>query len=62
MCLDHYSDFLNLTKIAIKIGPPIKAVKIPIGNSEGSTILLLKVSAVSNKILPHTADKGRIKA
>jgi hypothetical protein len=35
-------------------------VKIPIGISEGGTIVRLIVSAPNNKILPHTADKGRI--
>lgn len=45
----------------MKIGAPIIAVKIPMGNSDGSTTLLLTVSAVSNKTLPKMADNGKIK-
>jgi hypothetical protein len=45
----------------MKTGPPITAVKIPIGNSEGATMVLLSVSANSNKILPQMADNGKIK-
>ena len=45
----------------MKIGPPINDVKIPIGNSEGATIVRLKVSAINNKILPQIADKGNMK-
>lgn len=47
--------------MAMKIGAPIMAVRIPIGNSDGSTMLLLKVSAVSSKILPKIAESGRMK-
>ena len=44
----------------MKIGPPINDVKIPIGNSDGATILLLMVSAIKSKILPKTADRGKM--
>lgn len=47
--------------MAMKIGPPISDVKIPIGNSEGATMVLLIVSANSNKMLPQIADNGKIK-
>lgn len=46
--------------MAINIGAPIKAVKIPIGISEGAAIVLLIVSAESNKMLPKIADIGRM--
>ena len=46
----------------MKIGPPINAVRIPIGSSEGSTMLLLKVSAVNSKMLPQMADNGKMNA
>ena len=42
------------------MGAPIKAVKMPIGISEGAAIVLLMVSAESNKMLPKIADIGRI--
>jgi len=45
----------------MKIGPPINDVKIPIGNSEGATIVRLIVSASNNKILPQIADNGKMK-
>ena len=47
--------------MAMKIGPPINDVKIPIGNSEGETMVLLIVSAISNKTLPKMADSGKMK-
>lgn len=43
------------------MGAPIIAVKIPMGNSDGSTTLLLTVSAVNSKTLPKIADSGKIK-
>ena len=61
MTFYHLSVFLNLIKIAIKIGPPISDVKIPIGNSEGATIVLLIVSANNNRMLPQMADNGKMK-
>lgn len=44
----------------MKTGAPIKAVKTPIGISAGATIVRLKVSATNNKMLPITAESGRI--
>ena len=47
--------------MAMKIGPPINEVSIPIGSSEGATIVLLIVSANNNKMLPQMADNGKMK-
>src|SRR5690606_249769 len=58
--LQHHIDFLYFIKIAMKTGAPIIAVRIPIGSSDGCTILLLSVSA-NNKInAPSKADNGNI--
>lgn len=45
----------------MKTGAPINPVKIPIGSSDGATMVLLIVSAINNKMLPQIADNGKIK-
>lgn len=42
----------------INTGAPMIAVKIPIGNSAGETIVLLMVSAINNTTAPNMIDKG----
>jgi len=44
--------------IYINTGVPINAVKIPIGNSAGATIVLAAISAAVNKAAPKMADPG----
>lgn len=45
----------------MKIGAPRKAVKIPIGISEGATTIRLIVSAINKSILPIIVERGKIR-
>jgi hypothetical protein len=47
-------------RIIIKMGAPIKAVRIPIGTSDGGVMVRLMVSAVSSNTLPKIALMGKI--